>query len=187
LKWNKSTLIGGALALLGISILLKLLVGVDFPLVRLVFALGFIYLGIRVAVGTLRMGNPKLGSSEFRLTGEIGERESYGVALGTAALDLSEASPPPSGNADVELGVLLGAATVYYSPESPLEISVQSILSDAKLPDGNSVFVGTLAFRTPSAASAAARIRLNLTVCCGNVRFVAGKLPAASPSEAGTS
>jgi hypothetical protein len=186
---GKNKIIGGVIALLGASLLLKLL-GVDFPIIRVALAIAFIYVGVRLAkgTGTLRMGQASFGKSEFRLIGEISEKESFGVALGTAVLDLSEAQPPQAGNAEVEFGVLLGGATVYYSPKSALEISVQSILGDAHLPDGNSVFAGTLKYRTPAAATAERLIRLNLTVCCGNVQFLAGQTPTSpEPSKPGTS
>lgn len=176
MRWNKGILIGGFVALFSTSILLRLLFGVNLPLVRIVFSLGFIYVGVRMATGKLNLGHANFDDSQFRLIGEIREKQSFGISFGTATLDLTEAQPPASGSAEIEFDVLLGGATIYYSPESPLEITVKAIFGDVKLPNGSSIFVGNLTHRTPASAAAPRKIRLILTVYCGNAQFQA-RLP----------
>src|SRR5271168_1759640 len=102
------TLIGSTVALVGLLMLLKLLIGSDFILVRLAIALGLVYTGARLAMGKHTLKN--FGSNTFRVAGEISSKESFGVAIGAASIDLSEALPPALGDGEVELSVMLARA-----------------------------------------------------------------------------
>src|SRR5262249_33041328 len=161
--------------------------GVDIPVIRIGLSLFFIYVGIRVAMGTLGIRNSfqlngkdavAFGDAEFRLVGEVAEKQSFAIAFGQGALDLSTALPTAASDSEIELGVIFGHATIYYSPTHPLRISSQCVLGDSPMPDGNSAFVGSLAWHTPGMQSGTRCVHLKLTVFFGKVTFVAGSLPA---------
>jgi hypothetical protein len=188
MKWNKSTLIGGALALVGLSIVFNLVLGIHLPVIRLGIACAVIYVGIRLARGQPLWGVPPGATTAFkdavfRVEGEVTEKQSFGIACGSGVLDLSTATPGGAGDADIECGVILGYAKIYYSQQAPLEISVRTVGGDARLPDGNSAFVGTLTYRTPAAVSSERRVRLVLTIFCGSADFLEGSLPEEPAAE----
>jgi uncharacterized membrane protein YedE/YeeE len=190
MKWNRTSLIGGALALIGISVFLKILVGVDVPIVRIGLLFLFIYVGVRVAMevfglsGSFQIGGKEavaFGEAEFRLVGQIEEKQAFAIALGKGTLDLSTAQAPVAADAVIELGVVMGEARVYYSRSQPLRIATQSVLGDVTLPDGNSAFVGSLTYATAGLGPETRCVRLQLTIFCGRVTFVEGSLPCEEP------
>jgi hypothetical protein len=138
---------GIILILFGVSIIVRIVFHVHVPIVRIVFALILIYLGIRVLVGgnwLCRQGNRTVfGSSTMSIAS--GDNE-YKIIFGTAAID---ATAEVTGGAPERISIktVFGRSKATISKAVPTVVRVSAAFGEARLPDGSSVSFGETTYK----------------------------------------
>ncbi len=161
---------GILLILIGITIIIKVFFKVDIPIVRIGFALFFIYIGVSILIdgGIHKTDNTVLfQESEVHATNS---QNDYNVVFGKGNIDLSGIELKDE-NTDVEINVVFGAGIVTLDKNMPIILTVDSAFAGAKLPDGNSVAFGTTHYTSPSYRGDAPALRIKADVVFGAIEF----------------
>ncbi len=162
---------GVVLIVIGILIILKVFLRVDFPIFRILFSLLLIYIGIRVLIGGWRLKTIRnsviFGESTIRVTKLAKE---YNVIFGKGVIDLSQvelATEPTK----VEINTVFGRGEVMINPELPTIIEVNSAFAEATTPDRNRTHFGKYTYRTEKYREGEACLRLEADVVFGSLEF----------------
>jgi hypothetical protein len=140
---------GSFLILLGVSVILKAF-GIDFPVIRILFALFLIAMGVRMLVGwkggcpfpsgRVDKGTVMFGEATFKPT--PGDRE-HSAVFGKAVVDLTGVAVKDS-DVPVEVNAVFGSADVKLDPKIPTRITVSAVFGSAQVPDGGQTAFGSL-------------------------------------------
>jgi hypothetical protein len=158
---------GIILILCGVSIIIRIVFHIHIPLVRIVFALILIYLGVRVLVGGswLCSHRTAFGSSSISLGS--GQAE-YKVIFGSSTIDATaEVSGPAPQRTSIK--TVFGECRLAISATIPTVVRVNSAFAEARLPDGNSVVFGNSTYKNAPARDGKAPLReIDAHVVFGN-------------------
>ncbi len=151
---NWSIFWGIFLVLLGLSFILKVAFNVDFPMIRIVVALFFIYLGIKIFVGKdfkIFEHNHTENALFFgqRTILNISDGMEYNVIFGHGILDLRNYNFTDSQTIHVKLNTIFGSSDIIYTDSIPIKVKSTSAFAGTKLPDGNTTSFGTFEY-TPN-------------------------------------
>ena len=140
---------GALLILLGISIILKVVLGIHFPFFRLIVAVLIIYFGIRILIGA-PLCKVTRGDVFFR-EGNIssGASGKYDVVFGKGVIDLSDIKLEKE-TIKKQVSAVFGEGIIKINPEMPVKIVVNSAFAGARFPDGNLVTFGKYTYTTKS-------------------------------------
>jgi hypothetical protein len=138
---------GIILILLGISIVIRIVFNVHIPLVRIVFALILIYLGIKVLVGDswtcFNRNRSVFGSSHISVPS--GENE-YKVIFGSMSIDatgeVTESEPERT-----FIKTVFGESKLTIALSVPTIVHVQAAFSGTRFPNGNSLSFGDSTYK----------------------------------------
>ena len=142
---------GMVLILLGISIIIRIVFHINLPLVRIVFALILIYLGIRVLVGGSWLCSHRnqtvFGSSTVSATQGSSE---YQTIFGSAAID---ATADVTGDTPEKISVttVFGETKVTIASSVPTVVRAEAAFGSARFPDGNTVSFGETTWKNNAA------------------------------------
>ncbi len=171
----------GVLFLLGgIAQLLKAIFGIDIPLFQTVFALALIYAGIALLFARKNAQTPWQQASGSKVL--IG-RENTAVSplkhgeqsiLAIGAISTIDLTALNADNNGIELHIQCIAAhvTLILRPSVPLCIEARAAIADCSLPDGNTLALGTLVYRSPHMGPEQPVLSLRITAAFSVVRFV---------------
>lgn len=149
-------IIGGIiLILLGLSLVVKIVFNIDFPVFKLLLALFFIYFGLRIMLG----GN-------FRLFHDVGDEQSiifgertitkledgreYNVVFGSARFDLRELTIPDSQKISVKVNTIFGGTQILLNSSTKFRLNANTAFGGTKAPDGNSSAFGDIKYESDS-------------------------------------
>jgi hypothetical protein len=188
MRLNRNSIIGVILLLLGFSFVLKLLFGIDLPVFRIAFALGFIYMGIRLVRGSSAGGvfssrghdAVAFGEADYEILEEDADEHTFSILFGKGSVDLSASSPAVETDPEIEINAVCSACFVYYNPTRPIRITAHSFLADAHLPDGSSTAMGTVHYRSPGLPPDGRCLRVRVNAGLSKVTFVPKNPPAPS-------
>jgi hypothetical protein len=142
---------GIILILLGASIIIRIFFHIHIPIVRIVFALILIYLGIRVLVGgnwLCYQGNRTcFGSSTISLASGNNE---YKVIFGSTAIDAT-AEVTGSAPERTQIKTVFGESKLTIASSIPTVVHVNAAFGEARLPDGNSLSFGETTYKNAAA------------------------------------
>jgi len=163
---------GVMLVLFGVSMILKAMFNLDIPIFRIVFALIFIYFGIKLLVGRQAFKNEE-NFSMFR-SSTVTVKESggeYDVIFGQSNIDLTNINITESSK-KVNVDVVFGSANLLIDPDIPIKLKISTVFADCKLPDRNISFFGDSKYQTPAYVEGENYLLLNIDVVFGNVVII---------------
>jgi predicted membrane protein len=142
---------GIVLILLGLSVILRVVFDVDLPVIRIVFAVVLIYLGVRVLVGgSWRVESPRntvlFAESEVPVTPDDDE---YRIVFGRGRFDLT-GIVPAGASRSITVETVFGNGVVRVKADAPIRIRASATFGSARLPDGNEVSFGATTWRSPA-------------------------------------
>ena len=150
---NWSIFWGILLVLLGLSLILKVAFNFDFPLMRIVIALFFIYLGVKVFIGKdIRIFSHNNSENvvffgERTIHPDEDGRE-YNVIFSHGIVDLRNYNYTDSQTIHIKLNTVFGSSDVIYNDTIPIRIKATSAFAGTKLPDGNTSAFGTFEYNS---------------------------------------
>ncbi|MGZ3706644.1 MAG: hypothetical protein ACXVA8_11490, partial [Bdellovibrionota bacterium] len=141
---------------------------------RILFALFFIYLGVRMLWGDFgfRVKAEPFRDSHSAVFSEgdfkygEGKHQSFTVVFGDGKLDLSQAS----GDEPVEVHSVFGNMDVYLDPKKITQVRANSVFGEVSLPDGQTVSFGSLQTRAPDQPGEP-KLKVHAHCVFGGIRF----------------
>lgn len=163
---------GILLILIGITIVIKVFFKVDIPIVRIGFALFFVYIGISILLNGDGKKHRHSDSDVVFEESDVNvtkDQKEYNVIFGKVTYDLTKLDITNTN--DIEINVVFGAAEIILDKNMPVILTVDSAFAGAKLPDGNSVAFGTTHYTSPSYRGDAPALKIKVDVVFGGVDF----------------
>ncbi|NLG17649.1 MAG: hypothetical protein GX556_10000 [Fibrobacter sp.] len=137
---------GIILILIGAAIIIRIVFNVNIPVLRIVFAVVLIYLGIRVLIGGPWTGSTKnsavFQSSDMAITEDARE---YNVIFGSSRIDAT--AKLTKENEKIEVNTIFGSSVLVISPDVPTIVKVGAAFSGVRMPDGNLVSFGDYTYK----------------------------------------
>ncbi len=163
---------GLLLMLIGFSLIFKIVFNVDFPLFKIVVAFFFIFIGIRILIGSNGFNNKK-GNDENILFGErrysaASNGKEYNVVFGSGVYDFRDFDLT-EGKKRIRINVVFGGAEVKISRETPVRIKVDAAFAGVNLPNGNSAVFGNSTYESPGLDASLPYLDLKLEAVFGGI------------------
>ena len=160
---------GGLLILIGVSAILKSF-NINIPILRIAFALFFIYLGLSIFFGHSLFLEKDRNTVIFSETNirveELNQRE-FNIIFGKGVVDLRGISIED--DELIEINTIFGSADVIIPDDIPVVIRASSVFGSASLPDGNNVTFGDLSYRSPKQEGTKNRLTVKANVVFGGL------------------
>jgi len=165
---------GSILILLGLSVIVRIVFNVHVPLVRIVFALVIIYLGVRVLMGGSwnKCGSNGASTVVFSDAKTELSKDSteYNIIFGKGVVKLDSAALAEK-NKKVKINTIFGATEIIVSSNVPAIIRVTSAFSGAKMPDGNVISFGEYVYKTKAVSDLAKALHVDASVVFGGLEI----------------
>ncbi len=158
---------GVLLIAVGAWFILRRFVPVHIPVIRLVIAVLFIYVGIRVLVrGPFE--NHSAIFSETHQKYAAGWDRDYNIIFGRGDIDLTGVTV--SGTAiRTRVNVVFGTGVLRVNPSLPLRIDMSSAFGTVEAPDGRSVAFGDSVYTSPAYRDGAPALMVHATSVFGRL------------------
>ncbi|MCX6258170.1 MAG: LiaF-related protein [Bacteroidia bacterium] len=164
---------GIILILLGIILVVKVVFRVDIPVFKILLAFFFLYLGIRILVGSslnvhFKDGHHDAVFSESNFSGTTIDRRDYNAVFGKVKLDLRNLVLTEK-ETRVEVNAVFGGAEIILNKETPVRIKASAVFGGARLPDGNAGGFGTTYYESDSLKKADKYLFIDINAVFGGV------------------
>ncbi len=166
---------GILIILIGISIIIRVIFNVDFPIFKILFGLLFLYIGLKILTGSFGFKGLKgeendvaFGEKQFS---EISKDDTeFNVLFGKGTFDfrninLSEAS------FNVKINTVFGGSIIKIKKDLPVKIKADAVLAGAKLPNGNTTAFGTTFYQSENFQEDSNHLFLKLDIVFGGIEI----------------
>jgi hypothetical protein len=159
---------GSLLILLGISIIIKIMFGIELPVFRMLLAGFLIWLGISMLTGRRVCEYEKyVHKAEYYTQYSSEVDHVYNIGFGSKNIDLTSISTFPT---DIHINGSFSSIKVRIPKDIPTKIMVNSVSSSVKLPNGDSVAFGNYMYKShPNAEKFDLVIHAN--IFCGSLKI----------------
>jgi predicted membrane protein len=177
MKMDSGLFWGLLLIILGLSLILKVVFNIDFPVMKLLIAFFFIYLGIKVLFGNFGFSFFKSGPHDVAF-GEgsfkeiIQPAKEYNVVFGKGNFDFRNVQLPDSGEVNVKIATVFGASEILLNSKTPVKIKADAAFAGTKLPNGNSAVFGSVVYQSENYDELKPHLVLKTEVVFGGVDIV---------------
>jgi predicted membrane protein len=172
MKMGPALFWGLLLIILGLSLVFRIVFNIDFPLLKIVIAFVFIFIGLRLLFGSfgivhIRGGEHDTVFSEKRF-GDFESGKEYNVVFGKGVYDFRDMDLQGSVK-KVRLNTVFGGAEVRLPKDLPVRIKVDAAFAGANLPNGNTAVFGNTYYESPNFDPSGAFLDLKIDVVFGGV------------------
>ncbi len=163
---------GLLLIIIGLSFIFRIVFNIDFPLLKIIIAFVFIFLGLRLLFGSFGFVNISAGENDV-LFGEkrfnqFEKNKEYNVIFGKGEYDFRDVNLE-NGVKKVKLSTVFGASEVKLSRDIPVRIRVDAAFAGAELPNGNTAVFGNTNYESPDLDTSKPFLDLKIDVVFGGV------------------
>ncbi len=163
---------GALLIVIGLALIIRFVFNVDFPVFKVIFALFFIYIGLRILFGSFGLFRIETGPNDVLFN----EREfyqpehdkEYNIVFGKGNFDFTRVDLS-QGNVNVKIGTVFGASEIRIDGDMPVKIMADAVFSGAELPDGNTAVFGSSSYQSDSFNPDSNHLKIKLDVVFGGV------------------
>lgn len=155
MKMDTSFLGGILLIILGLSLIIKLVFHIEFPIWRILVAFFFIFLSIKILIGSSYNSiKQDINSNNTIIFGEkiftqVENMTEYNVIFGKAIFDLRNFKPNTE-LLSIKINTVLGSSVVLLNLENSIKIEANAVFAHAGLPNKNSASFGYTSFFSDS-------------------------------------
>ncbi len=172
MKMGPALFWGLLLIILGLSLVFRIIFNIDFPLLKIVVAFIFIFIGFRLLFGGIGVRHMHTGEHDV-LFGEkryeaFENGKEYNVIFGRGVYDFRDFRLDGSVK-KVRLNTVFGGAEIRLSRDIPVRIRVDAAFAGANLPNGNSAVFGNTTYESPGFDPAAPFLDIKVDVVFGGV------------------
>jgi hypothetical protein len=159
---------GVLLIVLGALLIAKKYVPFNLPVGRIIVALVFVYLGVRIIVHgpTVRGENTVVFGSRTTLVGETAASRDYNVIFGSGDIDFTGL---PADGTTREVNVIFGSGTLRVNPAAPVQIRMSSAFGSVRAPDGETVAFGDRTWTSAAYRDGAPALRIKAAAVFGSL------------------
>jgi hypothetical protein len=160
---------GVLLIAVGVWLLVRRSVPVHVPVIRVVIAVIFVYIGVRFLVRgpEIRDRNTAVFTeSTMRYAPDKGR--DYNLIFGSGTIDLSEASVTDA-VIRAEVNVVFGTGTLRINPSQPVHVVISSAFGSVDAPNGRSVAFGESTYDTASYTPGSPALEIRATAVFGRL------------------
>ena len=166
---------GSLLILLGIILVIKVVFNVDFPVIKVLVAAFFVFLGIRILFGSFGMFQIKTGPNDVLFSERHYhapfDQPEYNVVFGKGVFDFTNVDLS-EGSKNVKIGTVFAGTVIKISKDMPVEIAADAVFAGAELPGGNTAVFGSATYVTDNYQSDSTHLRIKLDVVFGGVQVI---------------
>ncbi len=177
---------GLAFVAVGVWIMVRRYVPVNIPLIRIIVALFFVWLGVHILLrGPMFRDRNTIVFSDTRMDWSADSRSNdYNIIFGRGSVDLSGLSPA-GGSVYKEVNVIFGTGTLRVNPAVPLQIDMTGVFGTVRSPDGYAVSFRDRVYTTPAFKPGADAVRIKATAVFGTlyIEEASGMTPAPATPE----
>lgn len=158
---------GALLIILGVWFLVRRYVPVHVPVIRIIIAALFVYIGIRVLIlGPSVRGRNTAVFSDSALQYTPDRGRDYNLVFSTGTIDLSEAANAES---RMQVNVVFGSGILRIDPNRPVRVDMSSAFGEVEAPNGRSIAFGDTVYTTPSYKEGAPALHVHATAVFGRL------------------
>ncbi|OHD66943.1 MAG: hypothetical protein A2096_11365 [Spirochaetes bacterium GWF1_41_5] len=163
---------GAILILIGISIMIKTFFNIDLPVMRILFACLFIWIGIKILAGGKFPQHAAVRDEQSIIFGEgkidVQEiKSSYSVIFGKGDIDLSRVVLDK--DTTIEINTVFGSSSVKLG-NYPVIISANSAFAEVKMPDSRVANFGSTEYSGKN-SEGAHRLKIRASAVFGQMEF----------------
>lgn len=164
---------GIILIIIGLSLVIKIVFNVEFPIFKIIIAFILIYLGVKILVGSkFSFFHSKSDSDvvfgESRFT-EVENGKEYNVVFGKGAVDLRGFKLTDTTR--IKVKTVFGNTEVFIPRDMPVYIHTDAVMASARMPNGNSSAFGSTVYKSDSLDMSKPYLDVEVDVVFGNVIF----------------
>jgi predicted membrane protein len=160
---------GVVLIAVGVWFLVRRYVPVNIPVFRIIIAVIFVYIGIRVLIqGPAIRDRNTVVFTESTLPYTPASGHDYNVIFGSGTVDLTTAVVGQTGN-HAQVNVIFGTGVLRLNPSLPIHVSMSSAFGTVEAPNGRSVAFGDSDYNTPSYKPGSPALDIKATAVFGRL------------------
>ena len=162
---------GIILIVIGLSIIFRVLF--DISVFRIVIAVVFILIGIRMLVGRPVVhteeneNNVIFGEKNYKFNPVHGTE--YNTVFGRTIYDFRDARSLDELHTRVTFNTVFGSTDILLPPDIAVKIKTEAVFSSARMPNGNTVAFGSTKYTSPNAADSAMLLDIEAHVVFGGL------------------
>jgi predicted membrane protein len=177
MKMSMGIFWGIVLVLIGISIIIKIVFNIDFPVFKFLVAFFFIYIGVRIMVGNFNFFSTKVGSndvvfSDATMNDSVVDGKEYNVVFGKGRFDFRNVELKDNKSIKLEVNTVFGESKIMVNPAIPFRINVSAAFAGAKLPNGNTTAFGETYYQSPDFDSTKPYLLIETNVVFGALHII---------------
>ncbi len=160
---------GIVLIAIGAWFILRRYVPVSIPVIRILVAAVFIYIGIRFLIqGPAIRDRNTVVFSQSTIPYSPDRGHDYNVIFSNGTVDLTTA-PATEGAQRTEVNVIFGSGVLRIDPAAPVHVSMSSVFGSVEAPDGHSVSFGDSDYRSPAWRAGSPALEIRATTVFGRL------------------
>jgi predicted membrane protein len=160
---------GVVLIALGVWFLVRHYVPVHIPVIRILVAVLFVYVGVRVlAHGPGYQDRNTVVFSQSNLAWSPERGRDYNVIFSSGTVDLSGVTLGAE-SVRMEVNVIFGSAELRIDPALPVRVSMSSAFGSVEAPNERTVAFGDSVYTSPSYKSGAPALEIHATAVFGRL------------------
>lgn len=163
---------GVVLVALGAWLIVRRSFPVRIPVIRILVAALFIWVGIRALVGNPVVTDRNTSVfSQSAMTWSPNRGREYNLVFSSGSVDLS-AAPVAEKTVRADVNVVFGSGTLHINAASPVRVTMSSAFGTVVSPEGRSVAFGDLTYATPSWREGSPALEVHATAVFGRLSIV---------------
>lgn len=167
---------GILLILIGFGLIIKVVFNVDFPLLKILFALFIVYIGLKLLFGSFNIDfNFKGGDKDVIFSesyfNDIDDREEYNIIFSKGGFDLRDFELKPGKN-KLKVNTIFAGTKIILPKEMPVRIKAESVFGSSRLPDGSSSGFGSTYYTSENYDETKDHLIIYTDVVFGSIEIV---------------
>ena len=138
---------GMVVILVGLIIIINVIFHTHIPIFSILFGLFFVWLGIKVLIGTNRPHRPQQAIFEEKKIETDSSSSKYDIVFGKGVIDLT-GYKIKEGGSRVEINTVFGSSEIKIDSAMPVKIRASSAFGSARMPDKSMVGFGENTYRS---------------------------------------
>jgi hypothetical protein len=178
MKMGAGMFMGILFILIGAGIVVKIVFNIDFPVVKVLVAFFFVWIGVKILFGNFHSGfvttepgkhdvifGEKVWSSDSISNGE------YNCVFGKAVYDLRDVKLTGNEPVHMEVHTVFGGSVIKIRREMPVKIEANAAFAGVQMPNGNNTAFGTGHYQSPAYHPDSVYLKIKADVVFGGMQI----------------
>jgi predicted membrane protein len=176
MKMGSSLFWGLVLIIIGISLVIKIVFNIDFPIFKLIIAFVLIYLGIRILTGRDWLSHESRTYDQNTVFSErsyntIENNKEYNVVFGKSVFRIPDNPDSLNERPFVKINTVFGETILEVPKNMNIKIDANAAFSDIRFPNGDEIHFGPGTYEN-KADSARPNLSIEVHVVFGSLKVV---------------